>query len=250
MPRIVRGALLQATWTGDKESMIQKHEAGRPRGRQAGRPGDALPGAVLRALLLPGAGRRSTTATPSSSRTARPRSGCRTSPSRPGMVLVVPMYEEDATGVGHLLQHRRRHRRRRQVPRQVPQDPHPARQGLLGEVLLPAREHGLPGVRDRGRQGRRLHLLRPPLPGGRARARPQRRRDGVHPAAPRRAACPSTCGGSSRSATRWPTATSSGTINRVGIEPTRRRRLLRPELLRATRAASSSARSARRTTRS
>ena len=26
MPRIVRGALLQATWTGDKESMIQKHE--------------------------------------------------------------------------------------------------------------------------------------------------------------------------------------------------------------------------------
>ena len=26
MPRIVRGALLQATWAGDKESMIQKHE--------------------------------------------------------------------------------------------------------------------------------------------------------------------------------------------------------------------------------
>ena len=26
MPRTVRGALLQATWTGDKESMIQKHE--------------------------------------------------------------------------------------------------------------------------------------------------------------------------------------------------------------------------------
>ena len=26
MPRILRGALLQATWTGDKESMIQKHE--------------------------------------------------------------------------------------------------------------------------------------------------------------------------------------------------------------------------------
>ena len=27
MPRTVRGALVQATWTGDKESMIQKHEA-------------------------------------------------------------------------------------------------------------------------------------------------------------------------------------------------------------------------------
>ena len=26
MARIVRGALVQATWTGDKESMIQKHE--------------------------------------------------------------------------------------------------------------------------------------------------------------------------------------------------------------------------------
>src|SRR5256714_14034633 len=26
MPRIVRGALLQASWTGDKESMLQKHE--------------------------------------------------------------------------------------------------------------------------------------------------------------------------------------------------------------------------------
>ena len=27
MPRTVRGALLQATWTGDKETMIEKHEA-------------------------------------------------------------------------------------------------------------------------------------------------------------------------------------------------------------------------------
>ena len=30
MPRIVRGALLQATWTGDKEAMIQKHEGYAP----------------------------------------------------------------------------------------------------------------------------------------------------------------------------------------------------------------------------
>ena len=57
MPRIVRGALLQASWTGDKESMIQKHEEARPRGGQAGRPADALPGALLRPLLLPGPGR-------------------------------------------------------------------------------------------------------------------------------------------------------------------------------------------------
>ena len=96
------------------------------------------------------------------------------------MVIVVPIYEEDQPGVyyntaavidadGAL-------------PRQVPEDPHPALQaGLLGEVLLPARQPRLPGLRDRLRQGRRLHLLRPPLPRGRARARPRRRRDRLQP---------------------------------------------------------------------
>ena len=135
-----------------------------------------------------------------------------------GMVLDRADVRGGLAGLRHLLQHRRGHRRRREVPRQVPQDAHPAREGLLGEVLLPPREPRLPGVRDRRRQGRRLHLLRPPLPGGRPRARPQRRRDGVHPERHVSAACPSTCGASSRSATPSPTATSSGTINRVGIE--------------------------------
>ena len=62
------------------------------------------------------------------------------------MVIVVPIYEEEATGVyyntaavidadGTL-------------PRQVPQEPHPARRArLLGEVLLPPRQPRLPGVR-------------------------------------------------------------------------------------------------------
>ena len=36
MARIVRGALVQATWTGDKESMIQKHEE---RAHQAAKDG-------------------------------------------------------------------------------------------------------------------------------------------------------------------------------------------------------------------
>ena len=36
MSRIVRGALLQATWTGDKESMIQKHEQYAHEAKQAG----------------------------------------------------------------------------------------------------------------------------------------------------------------------------------------------------------------------
>ena len=38
-----------------------------------------------------------------------------------------------------LLQHRGGHRRRRHVPRQVPQEPHPADERVLGEVLLQAR---------------------------------------------------------------------------------------------------------------
>ena len=40
---------------------------------------------------------------------------------------------------------------------------------------------GLPRLRDRGGQGRRLHLLRPPLPGGRASPGAERCRDGLHP---------------------------------------------------------------------
>ena len=59
----------------------------------------------------------------------------------------------------------------------------------------------------------------------------------------------STCGSSSSPRTPSRTATSSATINRVGSEePWDDRRVLRPELLRATRAASSSA-SRRPTTR-
>ena len=80
-----------------------------------------------------------------------------------------------------LLQHRRRHRRRRDVPRQVPQEPHPADQRLLGEVLLQARQPRLPDLPDPVREDRRLHLLRPPLPRGRAPARPARRGDRVQP---------------------------------------------------------------------
>ena len=62
------------------------------------------------------------------------------------MVLVVPLYELEQTGVyyntaavidadGTL-------------PRQVSQDAHPAGAGLLGEVLLPARQHGLSRLPD------------------------------------------------------------------------------------------------------
>ena len=180
MPRNVRGALLQATWTGDKESMIQKHEG---YAHEAAKQGAQV---MLFQELFYGPYfcqvqdqqyYSYTELIPDGPTTKRMQDLAK----QTGMVLVVPMYEEDEQGLGHLLQHRGGHRRRRQVPRQVPQDAHPARPGLLGEVLLPPRQHGLPGVRDGRRQGRRLHLLRPALPGGRPRARPQRRGDGVHP---------------------------------------------------------------------
>ena len=95
------------------------------------------------------------------------------------MVMVLPMYEIEQPGIyyntaavidadGTL-------------PRQVPQAAHPAGQGVLGEVLLPARQRRVPDLRHRRRQGRRVHLLRPPLPRGLADPRPERRRDRVQP---------------------------------------------------------------------
>ena len=56
-PNIVRAAITQTTWTGDKESMIDKHEQFARDAAAAGRPGHLLPGAVLRPVLRPRAGR-------------------------------------------------------------------------------------------------------------------------------------------------------------------------------------------------
>ena len=170
MPRIVRGALLQASWTGDKESMIQKHEAA---AHEAAKQGAQV---MLFQELFYGPYfcqvqdakyYAYTELIPDGPTTKRMQDLAK----QTGMVLVVPMYEEDAQASGIYYNTAAVIDADGHVPRQVPQDPHPARQGLLGEVLLPARQHGLPGLRDRGRQGRRVHLLRPPLPRGRARAR-------------------------------------------------------------------------------
>ena len=68
MAEIVRAALVQQRWTGDKDSMIKAVPSDRP-GRVRGRAGRLPAGAVLRPVLLPGAGRRSTTPTPRRSRT-------------------------------------------------------------------------------------------------------------------------------------------------------------------------------------
>jgi len=63
------------------------------------------------------------------------------------MVLVVPVYEVEMTGV--YFKHRRRDRRRRRYPRQIPQAPHsPIATPLLGKVLLHPRNAGYPVFQD------------------------------------------------------------------------------------------------------
>ena len=140
MARIVRAALLQAEWTGDKDSMIEKHEK---YAREAAAQGakvmcfqELFYGPYFCQVQDPQYFSY-TEHIPNGPTTKRMQALAKET----GMVLIVPMYEEDEQTTGHLLQHRRGDRRRRQLPRQVPQDAHPARQGLLGEVLLPPRQH-------------------------------------------------------------------------------------------------------------
>ena len=174
---VVRAALVQTTWTGDKESMIERHEEYAREAAAAGaqvmcfqelfygpyfcQVQDAAYYEYAESIPGPTTERFQALA------------------AELGLVLVLPMYEQEQDGLP--LQHRGGRRRRRLVPRQVPQAPHPAGEGVLGEVLLPPRQPRLPGVRHRGRPGRGLHLLRPALPRGLARARPQRRADRVQP---------------------------------------------------------------------
>ena len=217
MPRTVRGALVQATWTGDKESMIQKHEE---HAHEAAKQGAQF---ILFQELFYGpyfcqvqdAQYYSyTELIPDGPTTKRMQDLAK----QTGMVVVAPMYEEDEKASGiyyntaavidadgtYLGKYRKTH------------IPHV--KGFWEKFYFRPGQPGLPGLRDGRRQDRRLHLLRPPLPRGRARARPQRRGDRAHPDRPRRAACPNTCGGSSRSATRVANGYYVGTINRVGIE--------------------------------
>ena len=177
MASTIRAALVQTTWTGDKETMIKAHEE---YAREAASQGakvicfqELFYGPYFcqvqeaayyeYAESIPG---------PTTER-------FQALAAELGMVFVLPMYEQEQPGVlyntaavvdadGSYLG-------------QVPQAPHPAGEGLLGEVLLPARQPRVPRVRHRRGQGRGVHLLRPPLPGGVAGARPQRRRDRVQP---------------------------------------------------------------------
>ena len=99
MPRIIRSALLQATWTGDKESMIQKHEG---YAHEAAKQGAQL---MLFQELFYGPYfcqvqdrqyYRYTERIPDGPTTQRMQALAKET----GMVLVVPMYEEDSQTSG------------------------------------------------------------------------------------------------------------------------------------------------------
>ena len=99
MPRVVRGALLQATWTGDKESMIQKHEA---QAHEAAKQGAQV---MLFQELFYGPYfcqvqdpqyYSYTELIPDGPTTKRMQDLAK----QTGMVLVVPMYEEDSQASG------------------------------------------------------------------------------------------------------------------------------------------------------
>ena len=105
-------------------------------GRVGRGPGRVPAGAVLRAVLLPGAGRRLLLL-----HRGDPGRADHRADAGGGRAARRGADRADVRGgaAGRVLQHRGGDRRRRQLPGQVPQDPHPAGEGVLGEVLLPAR---------------------------------------------------------------------------------------------------------------
>ena len=96
------------------------------------------------------------------------------------IAMIVPVYEVEQEGIYYntaaVIAQRRR------LSRQVSQDAHsPRRARILGEVLFPARQSRLSGLRSGFREDRRLHLLRPPFPRGRALPGLERRGDRLQP---------------------------------------------------------------------
>ncbi len=206
MPRNVRGALLQASWTGDKESMIQKHEGF---AHEAARQGAQV---MLFQELFYGPYFCQvqdpqyygyTEFIPDGPTTARMQSLAK----ELGMVLVVPMYEEDSHAAGiyyntaavidadgeYLGKYRKTH------------IPHV--KGFWEKFYFRPGNLGYPVFETAvGRVGVYICYDRH-FPEG-ARALGLNGAEMVFIPWPPAAACPSTCGGSSSRPTRSPTATS------------------------------------------
>ena len=178
MPNIVRAAIVQTEWTGDKDTMIKKNA---DYAREAAKQGaqvmcfqelfygpyfcqvqenehfeyaEPIPDGPTTKLMQDLA-------------------------KETGMVLVVPIFEMEQEGFyyntaavidadgTYLGKYRKTH------------IPHV--QGVLREVLLPSRQHRLSGVRHRRRPHRGLHLLRPAFSRGMASSGAERGEDRVQP---------------------------------------------------------------------
>ena len=95
MPRIVRSALLQASWTGDKDSMIQKHEEYAHKAAAAGARVKLFYGPYFCQVQDPKYFAY-TEHIPDGPTTKRMQDLAK----QTGMVLIVPMFEEDSQTTG------------------------------------------------------------------------------------------------------------------------------------------------------
>ncbi len=178
MSNIVTAALLQTDWTGDKESMIVKHEEA---AREAASKGAQI---ICFQELFYGPYfcqvqdaeyYEYTEYIPDGPTTKRFQALAK----ELDMVMVLPMYEIEQPGVyyntaavidadgTYLGKFRKQH---------IPQV-----KGFWEKFYFRPGNGGYPDLRHQGRQGRRLHLLRPALPRRLAGARVERRRDRVQP---------------------------------------------------------------------
>ncbi len=211
---VIRAAITQTTWTGDKESMLDKHE-------QFARDAKADGAQVICFQELFYGPYFGITEDKKYYRYAEPADGpivqrFAALAKELSMVMILPIYEEDITGVyyntsviveadGTILGKYRKHHL-----------PHLDR--FWEKFYFRPGNLGYPVFDTVGRQDRHVHLLRPALPGGLARAGPQRRPHGLQPQRHQARPDATVCGRSRARARRWPTATSSLQPNRVGRE--------------------------------
>ena len=125
---VIRAAITQTTWTGDKSRLDKRQQFARDAKAQSA--GDLLPGAVLRSVLRHHRGRQVL-------HYAEPDDGpvvqrFAALAAELSMVMVLPIFEESSR---RLLQHRRDGRCRWRLS-EIPQEPHPEPRQVLGEVLL------------------------------------------------------------------------------------------------------------------
>ena len=177
MPTSVRAALVQTTWTGDKESMIKAHEE---YAREAAAQGAKV---VCFQELFYGpyfCQVQDAKFYEYAESVPRPDGGAvRRAGPELGMVMVLPVYEQEQPGVlyntaavidadgTYLGKYRKTH------------IPHV--NGFWEKFYFRPGNLGYPVFDTAVGRGRRLHLLRPALPGGLAGARPQRRGDRIQP---------------------------------------------------------------------